>query len=151
MTELESLLAKEEVRTLQARYVRTADSQDWKALSDLFTEDARFTAHNVAGDVVGVMTGRAEIAAGTGSGVGSAVVIHHLFSYEIEILSDQTAHGVWSMEDWIDRQEQPNQSDPDGFRTMRGYGHYHIDYRKMDGVWFIADLKLHRTRIDFTY
>lgn len=150
MTELERLIAKEDIRTLQARYVRIADSQDWTALSQLFLEDAPFTSHDVAGEVIGSMTGRREIAAGIEAGVESAIVIHHLFSSEIDVISETTAHGIWSMEDWIDRQEPADPNDIGAFRTMRGYGHYHVDYRKVDGVWFISDLKLRRTRLDFT-
>ena len=54
------------------------------------------------------------------------------------------------MEDWIDRSSDSD----DGaapFRTMRGYGHYHVEYRKIGLEWRIADLKLTRTRLDFTY
>ena len=148
MTELEGLLVKEQIRTLQARYVRLADSKDWHALSGLFDESATFTAYDVAGKVVAVMTGRREISSGIDAGVGSATVLHRLFSYEIEVQSDSKAHGIWSMEDWIDHQSG---TEPPAFRTMRGYGHYHVDYRRMDGVWRIACLDLRRTRVDYTF
>ena len=37
------------------------------------------------------------------------------------------------------------------FRTMRGYGHYHATYDKLDGSWYIATLKQTRTRLEYTY
>ena len=33
---------------------------------------------------------------------------------------------------------------------MQGFGHYHEDYRKEDGQWRIARLKLTRLRVDNT-
>ncbi len=36
------------------------------------------------------------------------------------------------------------------FKTIRGYGHYHIAYKKTDAEWSIARLNPHRTRLDFT-
>ena len=38
---------------------------------------------------------------------------------------------------------------PDG-TELRGYGHYHEDYRKVDGEWRISRSKLTRLRMDIT-
>lgn len=39
---------------------------------------------------------------------------------------------------------------PEGapFREMRGYGHYHETYRRIDGEWRIATLRLTRLAVD---
>jgi hypothetical protein len=34
---------------------------------------------------------------------------------------------------------------------MRGWGQYHVTYRKVDGSWFIATRTQTRTRLEFTY
>ncbi|AXB78905.1 nuclear transport factor 2 family protein [Novosphingobium sp. P6W] len=151
MTALERLLAIEDIRNLQARYVRIADSKDWHELSKLFTDDATFTSHDVAGNVTGKMSGRRAIATEVDAAVGDGIVIHHLFSHEIDITSSDTAHAIWSMEDWIDRTGDGAGDLADlPFRTMRGYGHYHIDYVRLDDGWLIASLRLQRNRLDFT-
>ncbi len=110
-----------------------------------------FTALNVAGDETAVMNGPEEIAAGMAAGIGDGVVIHHLFLHEVEIGPPRTAHAVWSMEDWIDRTEDRTVDPADmPFRTMRGYGHYHVNYVKTDRYWRIARLTLSRVRLDLT-
>ncbi|WP_010188215.1 hypothetical protein, partial [Sphingomonas sp. PAMC 26605] len=61
----------------------------------------------VAGEVLATMAGPDAIAAGVAHGVGAGVIVHHLFSHEIEIESSALAHEIWSMEDWIDRSDEP--------------------------------------------
>jgi hypothetical protein len=51
MTDLERLIAIEDLRYLKARYARYADSKDWDALAGLFTPEATFTPHGVDGEV----------------------------------------------------------------------------------------------------
>jgi hypothetical protein len=103
MTDLERLVAVEDIRTLQSRYVRYADLKDWLALVGLFLPDAVFTPYDVEGKPQVMMTGRDEIAKRVSNSVGSGAALHHLLSYEIEIESPTRAHGIWAMEDWIDR------------------------------------------------
>jgi hypothetical protein len=181
MNDLERLVAIEGLRSLQARYVRYADAGDWRALAGLFLPDAQFTPYGMDGRPQMVMTGPAEIEQRVSGTVGSGTARHHLFSYEIDVDSLVQARGLWAMEDWIDRgdfipaageSEQArglqaaedwaradapadaadNLEEPGRpFRTMHGYGYYQVVYRKVDGLWFIADLKLFRTQLDFTY
>lgn len=150
MTPLERLLAIEEIRALQARYVRLADLKDWAGLGRLFLPDASFTALDLAGTPQHVMRGVPEITTQIDASIGAGVVLHHLFSYEIDFASERRAHGVWAMEDWIDRSGDTAVA-PGAFRTMHGAGHYHIDYAKVEGAWLIAELKLSRIKLDFTF
>lgn len=117
MDGIERLIVIEDIRALQSRYVRLADSRDWKGLSGLFLPSASFTAYGVAGDIQNDLTGPSQIAEGVAAGVGSGVVIHHLFSYEIDVQSPVRANGVWAMEDWIDRSHETGMIP---FKTMRG-------------------------------
>jgi hypothetical protein len=101
------------------------------------------------------MNGRAEIAQTlTERNAGDVQPIHQLFTHEIHVESPTSAKAVWAMADLIFRGGTP-QSDPGAksapFRTMRGWGHYHVTYRKVDGQWLIATRILTRTRLEFTY
>jgi hypothetical protein len=149
MTDLERLLAIEDIRNLQSRYVRYADLKDWQALVGLFLPDASFTPYDVEGKPQVVMIGRDEIAERVSNSVGKGTALHHLFSSEIEIESPTRAHGVWAMEDWIDRSNDNGPRAP--FKTMHGCGHYDTDYAKVDGRWLIAGQKLHRVKREFTH
>ena len=55
---LETLIAIEEIRQLNARYARYADARRWTDLADLFTPDGSFTSYAVDGSVVAEMIGR---------------------------------------------------------------------------------------------
>ena len=62
----------------------------------------------------------------------------------IEITSDETAKGVWAMEDLLwwkngDREEH-----------LHGWGHYHETYVRADGRWLIQSRLLARLRVEST-
>ena len=61
---------------------------------------------------------------------------HHGHQPEIELTGDDEATGIWAMEDVL---VWP----ADGYR-LRGTGHYWETYRKVDGEWKIASMKLTR-------
>jgi hypothetical protein len=149
MTDLKRLIVIEDIRALQSSYVRYADLKDWQALVGLFLPDAAFTPYDAEGNPQVVMTGRDEIAKRVSASVGKGTALHHLLSYEIEVESPTRAHGIWAMEDWIDRSNDDAPAAP--FKTMHGCGHYHTDYEKVDERWFIAGQKLHRVKLEFTY
>ena len=157
MRDLETLNAIEDIRQLEARYARYADEKRWADLAGLFTADAVFRPLDVAGNEVARMSGREDIAAQLGSrNSGDVQPIHLLLTHEIEIESATAATGVWAMSDLIFRgdsaipEPQPGAALPP-FRTMRGWGHYHVTYRKEDGQWLIAARTQTRTRLEFTY
>lgn len=151
MTDLENLVAIEAIRNLQSRYVRVADSKDWIALGNLFLPEGCFIPYGLDGKPQVTMLGREQISSMLADAVGAGIAIHHLFSYEIEIRSPTRAHGIWAMEDWIDRtRDYSATATVPQFRTLHGLGHYHVDYQKVDGTWFIANQKLYRTRLELT-
>jgi hypothetical protein len=97
------------------------------------------------------MEGRENIAETIGSAGGpETVLIHHLFSDEIDVESASSAHGVWAMEDIVTRSENAEVSEIVPFKGMHGFGHYHAHFVKVDGSWYIAELKQTRLRLDFT-
>lgn len=145
--DLERLAATEAVRDLQARYVRLADAREWRALAGLFLPGGVFVALGMDGAPLATMIGRAAIEATISAGVGTGRSLHRLFSHEIEVLSPNAARGIFAMEDWVDRSEDPT---PGPFRTLRGRGHYHTDYERVGGAWFIARQTLRRTMLELT-
>lgn len=152
MDDIERLTIIEDLRRLMARYVYSADHQRWPELAALFTPDGTFTPHNVDGSVAQRMAGRKEIAASIPASVGpGAVVIHHLFSDEIDVDSAASAHGVFAMEDLITRPASTDDSGQARFTSMHGYGYYRPRFTKADGRWYIAELVLTRLRVDLTY
>ncbi|MEV4177714.1 nuclear transport factor 2 family protein [Nonomuraea sp. NPDC049709] len=151
MDAIDRLSITEELRRLMARYVRYADHQRWQDLANLFTPDGTFTPHKPDGSVWLRMEGRAGIAATVGASGGPGVIlVHHLFSDEIDVDSATAAHGVWAMEDIITRPEGAGVSEDIPFRGMHGYGHYHARFVRTNGSWYIAELKQTRVRLDFT-
>lgn len=66
------------------------------------------------------------------------VTVHHGHTPEIEITGPDTACGIWATNDILRFQRL----------TLRGYGHYRGEYRKMDGAWRIARLHLTRLIVD---
>jgi hypothetical protein len=70
--------------------------------------------------------------------------VHHAHMAAIEITSDTTAKGVWAMEDllWWQNGEVEEH--------LRGFGHYHETYEKIDGAWLIKSRVLTRLRVDST-
>lgn len=156
MDALEVLTATEEIRRVEARYARLADQKRWQDLAGLFTEDGVFRPLDEAGNELLRMTGRDGIASALQArNSGDVQLVHQLFTHEIDIESPTTAKAVWAMADLIFRGEgamptrAPNDPLPP-FRTMRGWGHYHVSYRRVEGQWLIATRTLTRTRLEYT-
>jgi hypothetical protein len=152
VSDVEKLVAINEIREVMARYVRHADHKEFEDLAGLFTPDGTYTPHHVDGRVWMHMEGRESIATTISDSVGNAQVLHQLFSYETEVLSPTSATSVVSMADMLIRPEgEPVTSNENtAFKTMRGYGHYHGDFVKIDGRWYIKKLVQTRLKMDFT-
>ena len=65
--------------------------------------------------------------------------MHQVHAPEIELTSATTATGVWALEDVVRLAPGLN---------LKGYGHYHETYEKIDGRWYIKSSKLTRLRED---
>lgn len=155
ISDVDQLMVTDNIRDVMARYARHADSKQWHDLAALFTPDGSFTPLNVDGKVLIEMSGREQIASTLSASVGRAIAIHHLFSYEVEVLSADKAKGIFSMEDYVIHPEDEEvKHSPDSnipvFRKLHGYGHYHGEYIKVKGVWQISRLVQTRIKMDFT-
>lgn len=135
----ERLLEIEEIKQLKARYFRLMDTKQWLPFSQVFSDDVVVdVSHDkhASGDTI---RGRADVVDFIRKAVGKAITVHHGHMPEIELTSPTEAQGVWSMFDYVEF--KPG-------RGIRGYGHYHEEYRKEHGRWHIRRLKLTRLRVD---
>jgi hypothetical protein len=154
-SDIEVLKAIEAIRRLEARYARYADEKSWIDLAGLFTVDGSFTPQDADGKPLAVMSGRQAIIDNlTAVMTGDVTPIHLLLTSEIDISSPTTAHGIWAMADLIFRNEDPpphagEAGNVPAFKTMHGWGHYHVDYVKIGGAWYFSKRVQTRTRLEF--
>ena len=161
MTDVEKLLALEEIKQLKARYFRCMDKKDWKGYLAVFTPDATLDSSESSSptdyrgepllpggpatppnpawrhtDIVKFVDELSQM-------LNPVSTCHHGHMSEIEFTSPTTAKGIWSMEDMLRWPEGSPR------RHMHGYGHYEETYERLPVGWRIKTLKLTRVRIDF--
>ena len=144
MTEVEKLLALEDIKTLKARYFRCADTKDWNGFAAVFAPDAAFDISEDVPDCI--LVGREKILGAVRPALQGCVSVHHGHCPEISVTSATTAEGVWAMEGMLRWKDRPASR----VAALHGYGHYRETYRKIDGAWLIQSLKLSRLRVDVT-
>lgn len=137
--DLETLVDIELLKQLKARYFRTLDRQEWDAFADLFTDDALM--NNTHDEVV--VRGRGQIRDYVSSALAGCRSVHHGHMPELSVdRAAGTATGIWAMFDFLD-------FGPGSARTgIKGYGHYHEEYRREPDGWRISSLTLWRLRVD---
>lgn len=147
MNDLDVLLAIEQIKQLKARYFRSMDTKDWGSLEAVFAGDAVMDMRSEMRDgrkEGGLTQGAAAIVAFMRASIETVTTVHHGHAPEIEILGPDHARGIWAMEDVL---RWPDDS-PAPIRNLRGYGHYHETYQKIDGQWRIKTTRLTRLRVD---
>ncbi|MDG1267778.1 MAG: nuclear transport factor 2 family protein [Ilumatobacter sp.] len=154
LSDLERLIAIEEIKNLKARYFRSMDTGDWDALGTVFTADAVFDFSEATVDPVDnpdadgpePVVGGDAIVAAIRDAVSTANTVHHGHMPEIEITSATTATAIWPMQDFI-RRLTVDADLPFSSSGFTGFGHYHETYLKIDGQWRIQASKLTRLRV----
>lgn len=141
---LADLVVCEAIKGVKARYCRFLDTNDWTGFAGLFTADAVMDVREDSGQdpVVGVDA----IIAQVRFAVDHAASSHQVHSPEIELIDGNTAHVTWAMQDRV--VWQPGKSPIEGVQSITGYGQYHEEYRRVDGEWKIASLRLSRFHVD---
>ena len=128
----------EAIKQLKARYFRTMDTKDWAGMREVFADDVVIDTTASGGNVI---TGADEFVAFLRETLNDVVTVHHGHTPEIDLTSATTARGVWAMQDLL---KWPNGME------LRGYGHYHETYERIDGRWRIKTLTLTRLHVDTT-
>ncbi|MGD9811590.1 MAG: nuclear transport factor 2 family protein [Sphingobium sp.] len=164
MNSIEKLNAIEEIKQLKARYFECLDGKDWPAYETVFATDAVMDAREAfsASDPLSgesriygrpdllagmdtsewVTKGANAIAVNAATLLGSVCTVHRGYMPRITILAADEAAGIWGMEDLL--------CFPPGspIREVRGHGHYHERYVRLEGRWLIRSTRLTRLRID---
>lgn len=137
MTELERLVAIEDIRNLKARRIRAMDEKRWADYEAMHAPD--HVSDSYGGEPA---IGAAENTRRLAQVLGHITSVHHAHTPEITITSPTTAEGVWAMEDMLFWKQGSED------HWLRGYGHYHEKYRKGPDGWRFVYRKLTRIRVD---
>jgi len=150
----QQILAIEAIKRVFAGRLRCMDMKEWDSYGDFHTEDVVSDSwrglpddKQPSTDGENVVVGRERLAATIRAlldGPVRVTTVHHGHTPEIELTSDTTARGVWAMEDrlWW--------TNGDHDEHLHGYGHYHEEYRNVDGRWLISARRLTRLPMDST-
>lgn len=133
MTDLEWLVALEEIRQLKARRDRYADAHDWAGYQDLHAPD--HVSDNVG---FASWTSSAEMIANVSAIMDTMTTVHHSYDPEIVFDSPVRARGIWAM-----LGAQVSQ-DGDAAAWRIEFGYYHESYEKRDGRWMFTRRRWHR-------
>jgi hypothetical protein len=137
---LQELLHIEAIKQLKADYFHLMDTKRWEEWRELFTED--FTVAGAAA----AQGGRDAFVHFVREHLQTVSSRHEGSMPVIEILSETSARGRWSMSDDL---RLPAGHPWTGAHPIRrlGYGHYDEEYRREDGRWRISSMRLSRLRV----
>jgi hypothetical protein len=139
LSDLDRLIAIEEIKNLKARRIRALDLQDWATYEALHAPDY-VADHGEHGRMVGAKA----VAERLAQNHAGKTTIHHVHSPQIDILSPTQATGVWAMEDriWWKQGEEEHWS--------HGWGFYYETYEKRDGTWVFTSRRLKHARLELS-
>lgn len=159
MSPVDKLLAIEEIKQTKARYWRAMDRHNWDEFEQVFSPDCVYDIRlcNVV-PAIGcppspddpaaldayVFNGARAIRKFVETAMANVRSVHHGHIPEIDILSPTEARAIFPFEDLLDF---PAGASP---RHVHGFGHYHEEYRRIDGKWVISSLAIHRLRLTMT-
>jgi hypothetical protein len=138
MSDLERLLAIEDIKFLKARRDRAVDTKDWATYEALHAPD--HISHHDEKDG-GRMVGASNMVRQVSAIMADVISVHHSHTPQITFQSPTQATGIWGMEDNIFWK----QGDEDHW--LRGFGFYHETYEKRDGQWLFTSRQLKRTHV----
>jgi len=141
MNPIDKLLAIEAIKVVKAQYFRFVDTKDWEGLRSIFTPDAAFEVPEARQGVSDLEESLVFFA----QALEGAVSVHFGHMPEIVIDTETSAHAIWPMDDRI--YWSPERASILGYSRLRGFGHYHETYERLDGEWKIKTLRLTRVRL----
>lgn len=125
-----------QIRYLRGLYCHLVDAKRWHDWGQLFTWDARLI---VGGTELPVLVGRDKIVSVVSSALAEIPTTHRVFEPVIDLLSGESAAGVWPMEDILWEQRPGGQA-----HQNRQAGRYLDKYSKVDGAWLFSCVQLQR-------
>ncbi|HEY4545387.1 MAG TPA: nuclear transport factor 2 family protein [Pedomonas sp.] len=126
---LQQLSDLEDIRTLKHRYYRGIDTADMGLLANLFTDDV-YVDYRGGGYRVN-LTGKDNMLEFLANSFNAdSVAMHHGHMPDITLTGEDTATGIWYLEDIFISLEAKS-------HTI-GTAIYKDEYRREDGVWKIA-------------
>lgn len=137
MTDLDRLLAIEDIKNLKARRIRAMDEKRWDDYESLHTTDHVSDTYGGM-SVVGAKANTDKLA----QVLNGVLSVHHAHTPEITITSETTATGIWAMEDMLFWKQGEDE------HWLHGYGHYHERYRRDGDRWLFVYRRLTRLRVD---
>jgi len=130
MTDVERLLAFQEIRQLADRYAIALDARDLAALADLYVPDVRATKADCGRDALIATFDAAMRTVG--------VTFLHVGNHQIDIdPSGDTATGI------VYCRAEIQDGGPDGDRWIVQTIQYHDRYERRDGRWYFATMRGH--------
>jgi hypothetical protein len=137
MSDLERLVAIEEIKRLKARRDHAVDTKDWDAYESLHAPDATSQTEGVDQPWTSLAQMRAEIS----SRLHGVRTVHQSHTPNITFESRDRAHGVWAMEDMLFWKQGSDD------HWYHGYGYYYETYERRDGRWVFVKRRLERLHV----
>jgi hypothetical protein len=145
VTNVQRLLAIEDIKTLKAKYFYYLDHKDWERWrSEVFADDA--TLH-VPIARAKPLVGADSIVRWVKSNARGRSSVHHGHMPIITIHSLRYAEAIWAMEDclyWAG--DSPT---AEGRSYLHGFGHYHETYVHTSVGWRIKSVRLSRLHVEY--
>ena len=142
MSEFDQSTAIRAIKLLKARYFRFVDTQAWPQFRALFADDATLFFPENSPSPVSIDMFMPHVTAALKGGTS----IHHGHTPEIELMTENTARGIWAMEDWLFF--PPDVAGIAAASEIHGWGHYHETYFRIGQVWLFQTIKLTRLKLD---
>lgn len=136
MSDLERLLAIEDIKFLKARRDRAVDTKDFDTYEALHAPD--HVSHN---DGFERWNNRDEMIANVRRLMADNITVHHSHTPQITFDTPTRARGIWGMEDNIFWRQGAEE------HWLQGFGFYHETYEKRDGQWVFTSRRLKRIHV----
>ena len=143
MTDIEKLLAIEQIKQLKGKYFYYYDHKDWaRWKAEVWASDGRLELS----EIDKVISGVDEIVEFCAASAGNQISVHHGYTPILEILTGETATGIWAMEDILRFPE--GETSRYGYSFLHGWGHYHETYVRGPSGWRIQSTRLTRLYVE---
>lgn len=144
MTDIERLMAIEEIKRLKSKYFYYLDHKDWaRWRSEVWAPDATMEVPEALKEPI---VGLDNIMEWVTFNAADTISTHHGHMPDIEILSADSAKAIWAMEDIL--RLPKDKSAPVGFSFLHGFGHYHERYVRTPSGWRIKSMRLTRLYVE---